>query len=312
LEESVASSHRQEGETPEEASARVAGLVAQDMLSEVRLRPLDEHSLVENSELSASSDRSLSSSRIPAVADPATLLWVVKQKYPDGLPDGVSLRWRRGGYPSVYIDDESQSAEFRRGSKLHDPESWVDTLRWVNGELRYEREGLQAEKTLRMWATACRHAVGAHARSQSIGKTIWVPGFYFGEPDHDGSSTGARCAPIEGGQALLLNPMDSKGRARYKLDDRASRKRLIALAKHEAAHLSVSWHNENYAAVLTDIDTLMDDQRCDKAMRDEAKVSDYSEVIDYLRSAGPAPARLAETSDSSPSLDNESEVSHRQ
>ena len=64
-----------------------------------------------------------------------------------------------------------------------------------------------------------------------------------------------------------MNPVKKDGKLRYKTRDRSDQIRLMALAKHEVAHVIVGPHNEDYAAVLTAIDSHFDAQSCFKAIR---------------------------------------------
>src|SRR3546814_2200515 len=65
----------------------------------------------------------------------------------------------------------------------------------------------------------------------------------------------------------LLNPVTPDGKTRYpRLSEKETWRKLMAVAKHETAHLSVAWHSEVYAQILTGIDKIFDQRKAQQAM----------------------------------------------
>lgn len=80
-------------------------------------------------------------------------------------------------------------------------------------------------------------------------ETLYLPGFNFGgalgmhkEQSHDGGK----------GHIICINPLDEEGRIRVSCHDHAT---LYATAVHECAHVLRSWHDEEYAALQTELTT---------------------------------------------------------
>src|SRR3546814_20830030 len=65
----------------------------------------------------------------------------------------------------------------------------------------------------------------------------------------------------------LLNPVTPDGKTRYpRLSEKETWRKLMAVAKHETAHLSVAWPSEVYAQILTGIDKIFDQRQAPQAM----------------------------------------------
>src|SRR3546814_5832089 len=74
----------------------------------------------------------------------------------------------------------------------------------------------------------------------------------------------------------LLNPVTPDGKTRYpRLSEKETWRKLMAVAKHETAHLSVAWHSEVYAQILTGIDKIFDQRQA----RSEEHTSELQSIM---------------------------------
>jgi hypothetical protein len=163
------------------------------------------------------------------------------------------------GLPDVYVVDETDEPAVRKVIEMYNPEQWVVT---AQGDKTFNK-GSTAYKLLMLWKLACQFAVDALMKSnQAIEQVGWGIGWVFSDDAE------AKCSSVSGGSIYLLNPVDKGGRLRFSLRDQKSQKKLMALAKHEVAHTLVGNHNEEYAALLTDIDQNFDEREVYKAMRE--------------------------------------------
>lgn len=161
--------------------------------------------------------------------------------------------------PDVYVVDETDEPAVRKVIEMYNPEQWVVT---ALGDKTFNK-GSTAYKLLMLWKIACQHAVDALMKSnEAIEQVGWGIGWVFSDDAE------AKCSSVSGGSIYLLNPVDKGGRQRFSLRDQRSQKKLMALAKHEVAHTLVGNHNEEYAALLTDIDQNFDEREVYRAMRE--------------------------------------------
>jgi hypothetical protein len=131
--------------------------------------------------------------------------------------------------------------------------------------------GRTAELLHAAWTAACRHAIGKLLENDPFvvepGET-WSAGFVFD------ASMGACHMKAEGvDHALLLNPVDEKGRLRFRISDPSSMKQLVSLAIHEVSHISSSWHDERFATTMTDLVGGIRDQEIERDIRQEMDLS---------------------------------------
>lgn len=161
--------------------------------------------------------------------------------------------------PDLFIIDETDNEEVRKVIDRYNPEGWVIC----------ERQGVQYSKgrdlykLIMLWKIACQSAIDALMEAHSnIPQVVWGLGWIFSDEAE------ASCKPIEGGHALLLNPVNKEGKMAYSLSSKEDRKKLMALAKHEVAHTVVDWHNEQFAGILTDIDVKFDEKEVFRKMKD--------------------------------------------
>lgn len=174
------------------------------------------------------------------------------------IPNRVGKKFH-SGLPDIFMDDDTENENIRRVIDLYNPENWVVT---AHGDKTYNK-GVTMYKLLMLWKVACQYAIDAMMKKhESIAQVVWGIGWTFSD------TAEAKHMSVDGGSALLLNPVDKEGKIRYGLRDQKDQKKLMALAKHEVAHTIHSWHNEEFASLLTDIDEYFDEREVYRAMRE--------------------------------------------
>lgn len=155
--------------------------------------------------------------------------------------------------PSIYINDDATKPKVRKVIPNFNPKNWTHAIKRTRGTEQKWRKGATYLKLLMVWKTCCEEAVRALLEDEKEGFS-WLVGWSFCDDRL------AECCPIEDGSAyaLCLNPVDENGNLRYKVSSRADRMALMALAKHEVAHVRKSLHDEDYSSVHTDIDARFD------------------------------------------------------
>lgn len=169
----------------------------------------------------------------------------VRQEVVDGQQFATNL-------PAIYINDETELPAVRKAMKAFDPRKWVYSVKSVRGKEQRYRKGSTYLKLLMAWKTACEEAVRALLSCHQIDSLTWMVGWDFSESD-------ARHCSFEGNvHAICLNPVDNLGNLKYSIRKKASLLALMALAKHEVAHVAVSYHNEDFSTMHTAIDEIFD------------------------------------------------------
>jgi len=158
--------------------------------------------------------------------------------------------------PSIYINDSTDNPRIRKVIDNFDPTKWVNAVKLVRGVEQHYRKGAGYMKLLITWRVACEEAVRCLLRTNRgyMSSVNWMVGWTF---DDD---AGACHQGVGNGHALCLNPVNAEGKLRFKFRDRQDQKRMMALAKHEAAHIIEPYHDERYANILTDIDERYDER----------------------------------------------------
>lgn len=160
--------------------------------------------------------------------------------------------------PDIVTVAEDPDPEIFAAQGRYNPESW--DLEAIAAGRR--GRGHQKYRLLIAWKRACQASIDAILRTFDTDDIHWSIGWYFGEP-----TTLAVCKTTAQGHVLCLNPVDAKGRHKWHLGKRADLIRLLAYARHEAAHIFSEYHDEHYAQILTRIDGAMDDARIIATMR---------------------------------------------
>jgi len=161
--------------------------------------------------------------------------------------------------PDVYIVDETTNEKVRRVIDNYNPSNWGFLSR--NGKI--VNKGSTMHKVLMLWKIACQAAVDALLEAYPHMSDIsWSIGWVFSDDAH------AQHKVVSDGHILLVNPVDGEGNLKFFVSSMASRKMLMAYAKHEVAHIVESYHNEMYANVLTQIDVNFDEKQVYRQMRE--------------------------------------------
>jgi hypothetical protein len=169
--------------------------------------------------------------------------------------------------PSIYIEDETDpndpnDTNIRRVIDNFDPTRWVYAIKNVRGVSQRYRKGSNYLKLLIVWETCCLCAIHSLLKTSYKSSSVrWLVGWTFS------SEHGAKHVDLPAGHAICLNPVTKYGTLRYKSRSYVDHLMLMALAKHEVAHIIESYHNEDYASVLTDIDGHFDVRECLRLIR---------------------------------------------
>lgn len=165
--------------------------------------------------------------------------------------------------PDVFIIDDTENEVVRKVMDSYNPENWV--VGQTQGK-KYNKGG-NLYKLLMLWKIACQHAIDAYMSIHKEQKQIsWSFGWLFSDDAE------AKCEAVAGGHALLLNPVDEGGRLKLSLRSKKDQKRLMAIAKHEVTHMAVSYHDESFAKLMTEIDGLYDEKTVFRQMSEQLDV----------------------------------------
>ena len=142
---------------------------------------------------------------------------------------------------AIYVDDPSPAQ--RSSMRHYMPDCMFDPD---------VRRGMTARKLLAGWTAAieaCAEALGRvlERKNERLQAAV-SPGMVFSK---DFAGLAVRIDHGEWG--ILMNPLDENGRCRFRISEAADYRRLTALAAHEVCHLMVGPHNEDFAALLTDV-----------------------------------------------------------
>lgn len=177
----------------------------------------------------------------------------------DRVVDGSMFevpRPRQGLGFDMFLLADTTDTRVRKLARAWNPASW-DAAYGV---------GARRRNLLMAWKAACQVAVDALVASQpSVGRVMWTVGWTF-DTDVEAMHT-----TRNGGHVLALNPVDSSSRTRYRVSSKADRRKLLAVAAHEVAHIVWGDHNEAYASLLTDLFAAIDPVEADRAIREALK-----------------------------------------
>lgn len=150
----------------------------------------------------------------------------------------------------VFLLADSADTRVRKLARLWNPSGWDIAV------------GRRRRALLLAWKGAVEVAVDALvAERPQLRRVCWTVGWTFDE------GVEALCRDLGGGHVLALNPVDRDGTTKFKVSDRDSRRRLLALATHEACHVAVDGHDEDFAGLLTDLHARIDPVVADRHMR---------------------------------------------
>jgi hypothetical protein len=166
--------------------------------------------------------------------------------------------------PDIYLEDETENPKIRRVIDSYNPANWEKMI-GANGK-EYNKGGT-IYKLLMFWKIACQEAVRSLVDWKGKANFDWGIGWIFNE-DFE-----AMHISRNEGHYFLLNPVTSDGTLRYKLSSKRDRKILMALAKHEVAHVYCRNHDELFASCLTGIDCEYNEKSAHSQMQEFLQVS---------------------------------------
>lgn len=156
----------------------------------------------------------------------------------------------------VFLMADTRSARVRRLARAFDPSYWN------------ERTGRRRRALLLAWkeavAVALESLVELHPELVQV---LWTVGWTF-----DSESRAAH-RNLGDGHVLVLNPVTPSGALAYQLSRRGDRRRLLAAAVHEVAHVAIETHDEDYAALLTGLFGQLDPIEADRRVRSASHVT---------------------------------------
>ena len=140
-----------------------------------------------------------------------------------------------------------------------DPDNW--NFQYTDGRLKWKGCS-ERVRLLLTWKAACQAAVDALATVMDMDAVAWAAGWTF-------SDTHAACCHNIGYRTygLLLMPINSDGKFKYQLSEPNTLNKLLAIAAHEAVHTKYSYHDEDYANVLTEVTGLLDQTEFKNAVK---------------------------------------------
>lgn len=164
--------------------------------------------------------------------------------------------------PSIYINDETENPKIAKIINNFDPNNWVNAIKNVRGRQEPYRKGSTYLKLLLAWRAAVEEAMRALLVKQNLRSVSWLVGWDFSD-DAEASHI-----LVEGAHAICLNPVDKDGQLRYKISSREDLMALMALAKHEVAHVVAKVHDEDFSTLHTNIDKAFDPWVAMRKMRE--------------------------------------------
>lgn len=103
-------------------------------------------------------------------------------------------------------------------------------------------------RLLDRWTHYCRIAIQElRFLRPGIGSVRYLTGFLFSEEDNAGWRRKNNL------NILMVCPVNAEGRLRYRLGSKKDMDRLLIAACHEASHIAVGWHNEDFAILFTEL-----------------------------------------------------------
>jgi hypothetical protein len=185
----------------------------------------------------------------------------------------------------VHIETEnvdSDDEKLKNAVRRYSPNYWRK-----KGE-SLEGRGMGAHMLLAAWTASCQEMVDTLLKLApgvaKEGKLDFATGFVFSKSKqvwnsrtgtYDKRATGGQHQERDGVHVLLLNPVDDEGQPIYDLtkrdtrpgDDKKGIQSIVALAAHEVAHIFKSYHDEDYAWILTKLIETYDEARVHERMR---------------------------------------------
>jgi len=164
------------------------------------------------------------------------------------------------GMPDVRISvDGNVTGKVREAMRRNDPSTWDTST----------GKGQRSRSLLVAWTILCEEAIRTAMRSHQSAlprNFEWTTGFLYAAPkeinrlnqSYNNYTVEAQHQKEGDKHYLVINPVDSNGVLKYNPRNPADFQKLAMLAAHEVAHIACSWHDEDFAALMTDIAANMD------------------------------------------------------
>lgn len=112
---------------------------------------------------------------------------------------------------------------------------------------KFEPQNLDGKrlKLLKIWEIACQEVLKIRSKDRDE-EIRWMSGFNF-------SSELALLKTDNSVHYILFRPVDDNGLLAYSINDKDSLLKLLVYAIHEICHISYTYHDEDFAAHLTDL-----------------------------------------------------------
>lgn len=127
--------------------------------------------------------------------------------------------------------------EYKKQAKAYNAENW-----YKSGSLTNTNKA----KLLMAWTSICEDIMQIFCDKYKTVAIGWMPGFCF-------SSARAMLRRDNDLRTILLNPLTTEGKNKFKLTNKDHVNELISLAIHEVCHVGVTGHDSSFAAIQTDM-----------------------------------------------------------
>lgn len=160
------------------------------------------------------------------------------------------------------IDDtDVDDTAIRAAIDDYNPKNWGRGLNKTNLN---SNVGSHKQKLLFIWYIICRSIAEDFCKKYELEYLNFTVGWTFG-------SALAQHRYEDGVHIFLLNPLDKDGNSVFSIRDKNDLRRLIAYARHEIAHIEYSWHNEEFAGLMTELTAITDEKEIMKLVMEYLK-----------------------------------------
>jgi hypothetical protein len=164
----------------------------------------------------------------------------------DLLEDDTGANLAGFGFDVFLLTDGTDNNQARR-LRTWDPRRW-------------DAQAVRRRRVVGAWVGAVEYGVELLMRRREFTSAVhWTVGVVIS------SEVAALCRSDEHGHVLAINPHPSDGP--YVISNPAHRRRLLAMALHEVAHICTDGHDETFAALLTDLYAHVDPADSDRRIR---------------------------------------------
>ena len=183
-----------------------------------------------------------------------------KETVSPALPWDDFGSWLASNFGDIHIYDETENPLVHKVVSNYFPENWQSVL--PNNMVPF-RKGGNIVKVLLMWKTAIHYALEVGMPKMNKDDISYGVGFVFAD-----DRLAEHRSLENGGHVFTVRPVDANGKLAFSVRTKQSLKKLMCYAKHEVAHVAVSYHNEEYINMRESIDEVFDEAECYRRMKD--------------------------------------------